>query len=138
MNRLHSVIRSKAGNPGDSGSAGSAPGEAFLDLSVALDRVGGDAELLKELTALFIDDYPRQLRLIEAAVSANDCRTAEREAHGLKGAVANFGANGAMEAARLLEMAAREGRQSDLPALLTEVVRQMAGVRSELDRFAAS
>jgi HPt (histidine-containing phosphotransfer) domain-containing protein len=139
MKAIDSVLRRNAGGSGDQGSAGSgAPDRAALDISAALDRVGGDADLLKELASIFIDDYPRQLKLIEEAIAAADWKTAEREAHGLKGAVANFGAADAMEAARKLEFAAREGRHGELPLYLRQVADQLARVRRELDRFAES
>jgi len=139
MKAIDSVLRSSAAGPGGPGSSGSgATGRAVLDIPAALDRVGGDADLLKELASIFMEDYPRQVRLIEGAIAAADWKTVEREAHGLKGAVANFGAADAMEAARKLEFAAREGRHGELPLLLREVNDQLAGVRKELDRLVAS
>jgi len=139
MKTIDSVLRSNADGSGDPGTAGSSmAGRASLDISAALDRVGGDADLLKELASIFIEDYPRQLKLIEEAIAAADWKTAEREAHGLKGAVANFGAADAMEAARKVEFAAREGRHSELPLLLRQVIEELVGVRRELDRFSES
>jgi len=139
MKAIDSVLRSNAGGSGDPGSSGSGtPGRAALDIPAALDRIGGDADLLKELASIFIEDYPRQVKLIEEAIAAADWKTAEREAHGLKGAVANFGAADAMEAARKLEFAAREGRHGELPLLLRQVTDQLACVRRELDRLAES
>jgi len=139
MKAIDSVLRSSAGSADDlDSSGGGAPGRAALDIPAALDRVGGDADLLKELASIFIEDYPRQVRLIEQAIAAADWKTAEREAHGLKGAVANFGAVHAMEAARKLEFAAREGRHGELPLLFDQVNRELACVRDELDRLVAS
>ena len=117
------------------GSSGGTSSEPALNLAAALDRVGGDEELMRELAALFIDDYPRQMQLIDEAIAKEDWRTAERESHGLKGAVANFGAAEAVEAARKMEFAAREGRYSELPELREQVRRELARVRVELDRL---
>ena len=36
------------------------PAKSF-DLALALHRVDGDAELLRDLIGLFLDDYPQQL-----------------------------------------------------------------------------
>ena len=139
MKTIDSVLRSSAGGSGDPGSSGSGTsGGAALDVSAALDRVGGDADLLKELACIFIEDYPRQIKLIEEAIAAADWKTVEREAHGLKGAVANFAAADAMEAARKVEFAAREGRYGELPLLFRQVNDQLACVRKELDRLAES
>ena len=82
-----------------------------LDRDLALSRVGGDAVLLQEIAALFIEDYPHVLTELRAAAARGDPRGVERAAHGLKGSVANFGARAAVDAAFKLE---QMGRASDL------------------------
>jgi two-component system, sensor histidine kinase and response regulator len=136
MKAIHSVLRNRAGDPAEERSGPGTPARPALNLSSALDRVGGDEELLRELAVIFADDYPRQLGLIEEAIAKQDLPTAERESHGLKGAVANFGATEAVEAARALEFAAREGRQTELAALLIRLREVLSRVQAELDRLA--
>jgi two-component system, sensor histidine kinase and response regulator len=68
-----------------------------------LARVGGDRELLAEISRLFVDDAPRHLERIRAALDACDGEALRRAAHGLKGAAANFDAEGVVAAARALE-----------------------------------
>jgi CheY-like chemotaxis protein/HPt (histidine-containing phosphotransfer) domain-containing protein len=68
-----------------------------------LARVGGDRELLAEISRLFVDDAPRHLQRIRAALDAGDGESLRRAAHGLKGAAANFDAEGVVAAARDLE-----------------------------------
>ncbi len=41
-----------------------------LDESLALSRVGGDVDLLKEVIGLFLDDYPSTLAKIKSAVAS--------------------------------------------------------------------
>jgi HPt (histidine-containing phosphotransfer) domain-containing protein len=137
MKAIHSVLRNRGDDPADGNSGPGTPAKPALNLSAALDRVGGDEGLLRELAVIFADDYPRQLRLIEEAIATADWKTAERESHGVKGAVANFGAQEAVEAARALEFAAREGRYTELAPLLEQLREQLSRVRTELDRFAA-
>ncbi len=108
-----------------------------VNMAGALDRVGGDEELLRELVAIFVEDYPRQLQLIQEAIATEDWKTAEREAHGVKGAVSNFSADAAVEAARKLELAARDGGRTELAPLLEQLRAQLSRVRTELERFAA-
>src|SRR5215472_17688518 len=74
-----------------------------LDEAVALSRVGGDVELLREVVGLFLDDYPQSLELIRNAVTRLDPVSLERHAHSLKGSVSTFGAKEAFEAAFALE-----------------------------------
>jgi len=73
-----------------------------LSLQV-LARVGGDRELLAEISKLFVEDAPRHLVRIRAALDARDGDALRRAAHGLKGAAANFDAEGVVSASRTLE-----------------------------------
>ena len=97
------------------------PGQG-LDRELALSRVGGDAELLKEIAALFMEDYPNVLAEIRAAVARGDAKGVERAAHGLKGSVANFGAQAAVDAALHIE---RMGRVGDL-SRVSEAIEALA------------
>jgi HPt (histidine-containing phosphotransfer) domain-containing protein len=138
MKAIHSALRNRAGDPAEDSSTGpGTPAKPALDIAAAMDRVGGDEGLLRELAVIFLEDYPRQLGIIEEAIAKQDWKTAERESHGLKGAVANFSASDAVEAARTLEFAVREGRYSDVASLLEQVREQLSRVRAELDRLAA-
>jgi HPt (histidine-containing phosphotransfer) domain-containing protein len=74
-----------------------------------LARVGGDRELLAEISRLFVDDAPRHLEKIRQALTAQDGEALRRAAHGLKGAAANFDAEGVVDAARELEEVGRAG-----------------------------
>ncbi len=82
-----------------------------LDESLALSRVGGDFDLLREVVELFLNDYPNSLEKIRTAVNAHDPSGVEHHAHSLKGSVSTFGAQRAFEAALALE---RKGRSGDL------------------------
>jgi HPt (histidine-containing phosphotransfer) domain-containing protein len=93
-----------------------------LDRDLALSRVGGDAELLKEIAALFLDDYPKVLAEIRAAAARGDSPGIEHAAHGLKGSVANFGAQAAVDAAFRLEQMG--------------LARDLTGVREAIDTLA--
>ena len=82
-----------------------------LDRTLALSRVGGDEDLLREIAELFLEDYPNLVEKIKDAVLARDAQGLERASHSLKGSVANFGAEPAYLAAMELE---RMGRSKDL------------------------
>jgi HPt (histidine-containing phosphotransfer) domain-containing protein len=75
-----------------------------------LARVGGDHQLLAEISRLFVDDAPQHLERIRAAIDARDGESLRRAAHGLKGAAANFDADGVVNAARALEEMGRTAR----------------------------
>jgi signal transduction histidine kinase/CheY-like chemotaxis protein len=86
---------------------GSTVGAAETDAAAVslqvLARVGGDRELLAEISRLFVEDAPRHLERIRQALDAGDGEALRRAAHGLKGAAANFDAEGVVAAARTLE-----------------------------------
>lgn len=103
-----------------------------LDESLALSRVGGDVELLKEVVELFLDDYPSTFEQIKAAVASRDATALEHAAHSLKGSVSTFGADRAFEAAFALE---KQGRNGDLTAAqdgLLQLEQALEALRPEL------
>jgi CheY-like chemotaxis protein/HPt (histidine-containing phosphotransfer) domain-containing protein len=74
-----------------------------------LARVGGDRELLAEISRLFVDDAPAHLASIRAAIDGCDGEALRRAAHALKGAAANFDATSLVDAARSMEDVGRTG-----------------------------
>jgi CheY-like chemotaxis protein/HPt (histidine-containing phosphotransfer) domain-containing protein len=92
------------------GPAAGAPREAeVFDKDEALQRVGGDVDLLRELVEVFLESCPGQLRELREAAAAGDPERMRRTAHAIKGAVSNFGARLAVEAAQRLETMDRDG-----------------------------
>lgn len=87
---------------------------AKLDCAVALERLGGDEELLREVAGLFLDEYPMLMNEIRMAAVARDADALQRAAHSMKGSVSNFGADGVYQAAFVLE---KKGRAGDLDTL---------------------
>jgi PAS domain S-box-containing protein len=86
---------------------------SVFDRAAALDRVGGDLELLIELAGMFMEDYPQLLAEIEGALRNGDSDALRQSAHTLKGAVGNFSAQNAYDAAYALEQIGRSGDLSD-------------------------
>ncbi len=107
--------------------------DSVFDRAVALSRVGGDAELLKEIAVLFLDDYPKSLSELRQAIEAGDARRIERSAHGLKGSVSNFGARPAVEAAMRLETMGRAQKLVEVDQVLHSLELALAALRPELE-----
>ncbi len=103
-----------------------------LDESLALTRVGGDVELLREVAELFLDDYPSTFEKIKAAVAARNATALEHHAHSLKGSVSTFGASRAFEAALALERQARSGDLSGAQDGLLQLEQALEALRPEL------
>jgi two-component system sensor histidine kinase/response regulator len=104
-----------------------------IDRDVALSRVGGDAELLKEIAQLFLEDYPKSMEDLRRAALSGDAKCLERAAHGLKGSVANFGAAAAVEAALTLETMGRARNLAEVEQVLRSLELALAALRPELE-----
>jgi CheY-like chemotaxis protein len=97
------------------------PSDAILEPVLA--RVGGDRQLLSEISRLFVEDAPRHLDAIERAIDRREAESLRRAAHGLKGAAANFDASAVVAAARELEeigSSAQFDRAADALTILHE------------------
>lgn len=108
-----------------------------LDVAMALGRVGGDEELLKEITLIFIEQCPGALAEIRAAAEAADAEALERSAHALKGSVANFGAESARAAAYEIEEMGRSRNLEGVGRALKDLDQALAILISELRRLIA-
>ena len=104
-----------------------------VDRDVALDRVGGDRELLREVAELFLDDYPRELANLKEALAHRDASLVERCSHSLKGSVSNFGAPEVFSVALALEEQGRAGKLDGAGELLLRLEDALQRLRPELE-----
>lgn len=73
-----------------------------------MERVGGDIDLLKELVDIFVDTREMMLSELDQAIREGNAEATERAAHTIKGAVGNFAADRAFQAALELETMGRD------------------------------
>jgi PAS domain S-box-containing protein len=92
------------------------PPPIVQDRGEALAHVGGDVKLLRELTEVFLQDYPRMIEEVIDGLCADDAAKVKRAAHSIKGAVSILGGKAAFEAALRLETSARKGELSQAEA----------------------
>ena len=102
--------------------------ELPVDLSVALRWLGGDRGLLSELVKIFVEDSPKRLQAIRAALTASDVRQVEQVAHSLKGSASILGATQLQSAALALEDAAHDGHTENGPVLVGHIARELEKV----------
>src|SRR3954454_315069 len=93
-----------------------------------LDRVGGDSDLLREITTIFLEEYPQLLEDIRSAVARCDDHLLERSAHSLKGSVSNFGAKSATAAAYSLEKLGRQKASANAAAQLQTLEAELSSL----------
>ena len=106
-------------------AGGMEPVADVLDWAAALDRLQGDRELLEELVDVFRDECPKLLTQVRDAVAASDAGKLKLAAHTLKGALSNFAARDAVEAARLLEQMGKEGDLAGTDEALAALEREL-------------
>jgi HPt (histidine-containing phosphotransfer) domain-containing protein len=106
--------------------------KAMFDLEDVRKRMGGDDQLLLDIIRLFLDDAPKRLTALKAAVDAGDARQIRSEAHGLKGAAANLSASRVVEAAAVLEQFVGEG---DAAPAWARVASETAALLAALRQF---
>jgi len=92
-----------------------------FDHAAVLKRLGGDGDFLKELLSMCLREIPRQIAAVKDALACRDVLRLEREAHSLKGAVANVGAMGLRAAALDVEMAAKRGDLEGAAGLIDRI-----------------
>ena len=84
--------------------------ELLWSLKRALEFVGDDEGLFRELVQLFMARNETLLNAIEAAIAAGDSEGLRDAAHSYKGAVGHFAADSVRELALSLESMSKEGR----------------------------
>jgi CheY-like chemotaxis protein/HPt (histidine-containing phosphotransfer) domain-containing protein len=110
-------------------AAGPEPAAPAGDLARALDRLGGNAALLAELAGLFLEERPKRMAALEAAIQRGDARQTAQVAHTLKSSLAILGSATGSALAAELERLGRERRLDGGPAVL-------ASLATEVDRLA--
>ena len=107
---------------------------SVFDREAMLAELDGDTELLLELVATMKDEAPKLLHELRMAVDAADAALVGRAAHTLKGAVSNFGARDAADAALRLERMGRAGDLADVASALASLESEMRTLVEALDR----
>ncbi len=99
---------------------------------LALERVGGDEELLNEILELYLGEYPALLAEIRMAVEAGDAEALFRSAHRLKGSLGTLAAEAALDRALDLEMSGRTSDLARTPAMLSDLENLLRQLHSTL------
>jgi HPt (histidine-containing phosphotransfer) domain-containing protein len=104
----------------------------LLDRQGVLERLDGDQELYDELIQLFFEDVPAQLTILRGALDSMDRALGERQAHSLKSAAANIGAESMRAVCFRLEKAFQLHEQSELRTMVSEVEAEFTKLQNVL------
>ena len=105
---------------------------AVFNRELALDRVGGDEELLDEIVELYLGEYPGLLEQIQSAVHSGDANRLYRSAHTLKGSLGALGAEAAQQRAQDLETSGRQGQLGQAGTMLADLEHLLGQLHEEL------
>ena len=97
-----------------------------------METVLGNEDLFQEIAGMFIESCSDYISKIKEGITRNDAGILEREAHSLKGAVGNFGAKEAYDAAYHLEKLGENGEMATAAAGLTALERALNELTSEM------
>ncbi len=104
-----------------------------LSLDLALAHVDGDSQLLSELAAMFVQDYPRLLEEARKSILQNESSGLERAAHTLKGRLAFFGITKLRDRIARLEEMGRDCDLSKAAQALDEIETGMKHILTEFE-----
>jgi two-component system sensor histidine kinase/response regulator len=110
------------------------PGAVF-DVEAFDRQTGGDAALRAEIIQMFLEDCPRRVADIRAAIAQGDAAALMSSAHSLKGAAAYLSASIVRGHAGDLERLGREGRLGEAPAVLDQLDAAVAVLLPELQKL---
>jgi signal transduction histidine kinase/CheY-like chemotaxis protein len=102
----------------------------------ALDRIGGDEELLRDLCHIFLEESPKLMQKLQQAVATGDSDGVMRAAHSLKGEAGYLGAEGTSHAARQLEEMGHDKDLSQAGPTLAVLEHEIASLRLDLKDLA--
>ena len=108
--------------------------DIVFDLTKALEQVGGDREVLKEIIDIYCQEYPKQLQQIQEAIDKKNAVMAGNVAHTIKGAVANFGAKPSFGAALNLEKIGKSGDLSHAKEAFDVLKKELERLDRELNK----
>jgi HPt (histidine-containing phosphotransfer) domain-containing protein len=104
-----------------------------MNLHEAMQRLGGDEELLRELAEMFFEDAETLLEIIrERHADTTQSQEVRRAAHSLKGLSSNFGAQRTMTAAFTVEKLAEASKLTELPPAVEELEQEVARLNAGL------
>ncbi len=97
----------------------------------AIERLG-DEDLFWQVCEIFFGDAPKQMEILKAAIANDDINLIGRQAHTLKSASANIGADIIRDKALKIEETVKVNDLSDIHGLYEDIENEMNKVLNEL------
>ena len=94
------------------------PAQPGFNKAALVERLGGDPAFADHVLSLFLEDAARRMAILQGHLEAGDLQGVQAQAHPLKGASANIGAEAFRQVAAALEQSAKAGDFAQASALL--------------------
>lgn len=104
-----------------------------LDKPAALERLGGDEQLYEEIVEVYRADMPEQLQRLTDGLKAEDRQLVQLQAHSIKSASANIGAEQMRAMAQRIEAVAMDDEMESLTQLTGDLQKKFEELLVYLD-----
>jgi len=111
------------------------PPKAPCDPAAAIERLGDDTDLYKDLLYTLFQGASGQLVALRSAVAAGDTAAMHRSAHALKGLASTCGADAVAECAQELEDLGRSHEVLGATEVMAELDRQLDSAQQTLASY---
>lgn len=101
----------------------------------ALNRLGDDEELLRDIMQIYLEDAPAMIEKIHKAVAESDANSLQRAAHSLKGLAATLSAHEVASAAARLEHIAASRNLGEAAQSAAEVDQRVSELNQAAQQF---
>jgi HPt (histidine-containing phosphotransfer) domain-containing protein len=111
--------------------------EPIVNEAELLARVDNDAELLRELIAIFKVEFPRHLSELREAIGQGNLKSVRKSCHTMRGMLSNLGATRATEAAAQLEQSRDSSDGAELKSALARFESEVMNLLPALEACVA-
>ena len=98
-------------------------------------RLSDDEDVARMLIECFLDDIPKQILALRGYLEKDDVKSAERQAHTIKGASASMGGEAMRAVANEMEIAGKAGEREVITAHLPELETQFARLKEAMNNY---
>jgi signal transduction histidine kinase len=112
------------------------PTETTFDLRTALDQMGNDRDLFREVAGLFLEEVDGMVNAIRQSIAAGNAHELERTAHKLKGSVGAFRAVNIAGRLQILEQWGERGDLTGADVMFQQLAPDIETLKHDLDRAA--
>ncbi len=105
-----------------------------VKVAESVRRIGGNVDLYYSLLDMFRTGQKNIVQEMRTSLSSRDLKTAERQAHTLKGIAGNLGVQELQNQAGILEKNFRNGVLDDVESLLEQMDREMERLMKSIDQ----